>query len=311
MSAARSEPLKSSGPLFGRHRQLLAFLDAIGGHVHGVDFQKLLFLYCQEEPGAAIGYEFIPYKYGAFSFTCYADRRRLVERGLLVDASEDWQLTELGREIAGYSRDLHVSAFARRHRQLRGDALVAETYRRFPFYATRSEIAARVLCGDAVALQRIDEARRPATTAFALTTIGYEGRVLENYLNELLRAGITLLCDVRRNAISRKYGFSKSTLAKGAEGVGIQYEHLPELGIPSERRQSLADQADYDALFAHYVTESLPLHGASLEKIRGWIQSGERVALTCFERLPQQCHRHCVAEALEASVGNGIVAKHL
>jgi uncharacterized protein (DUF488 family) len=28
-------------------------------------------------------------------------------------------------------------------------------------------------------------------------------------------------------------------------------------------------------------------------------QSGEHAALTCDERLPEECHRHCVAEALE------------
>jgi len=35
------------------------------------------------------------------------------------------------------------------------------------------------------------------------------------------------------------------------------------------------------------------------------------VALTCFERLPQQCHRHCVAEALEHLGGAKLKAHHL
>jgi hypothetical protein len=181
---------------------------------------------------------------------------------------------------------------------------------RFPYYATRSEIAERVLHGDNVALQRI-EAARPALKSPAVSTIGYEGRTLESYLNELLRAGVTLLCDVRRNPISRKYGFSKGTLAKGCEGVGIRYEHLPELGIASEQRRSLETQADYDALFVEYERESLPKQGEALAKIRGWIRSEDRVALTCYERLPEQCHRHCVAEALERELGNGLAARHL
>ncbi len=295
--------------LFERQRQLLMLLDALGGRARNVDFQKLLFLYCQE-PGAGAGYEFVPYKYGAFSFTCYADRRKLVERGLLADDEQNWQLTDHGKAIAGQALDFQISAFAWGHRNLRGDALVAETYRRFPYYATRSEIAGSVLRGDTNALEQIEAARRVPTTA-ALSTIGYEGRTLESYLNEILRAGATLLCDVRRNPISRKYGFSKSTLAKACDGVGIRYEHVPELGIASEQRQNLETQADYNALFAVYERKSLPRQGDTLEKIRGWVRSGARVALTCYERLPQQCHRHCVAEALERRVGSGLAAVHL
>ena len=119
---------------------------------------------------------------------------------------------------------------------------------------------------------------------------------------------MTLLCDVRRNPLSRKYGFSKGTLSKACEGVGIQYEHLPELGIDSEERRDLKTQADYDALFAEYERRSLPQHTGALAQIRAWIKAGQRVALTCFELLPEQCHRHCVAEALESV---GIRATHL
>jgi uncharacterized protein (DUF488 family) len=111
--------------------------------------------------------------------------------------------------------------------------------------------------------------------------------------------------------LSRKYGFSKGTLSKVCEGVGIRYEHLPELGIASEQRQALHTQADYDALFAEYERESLPRQRAALDKIRGWVAAGERVALTCFERLLQECHRHYVAEALERIGGAKLTAHHL
>jgi hypothetical protein len=295
--------------LFERQRRLLTLLDALGGSVGFVDFQKLLFLYC-EEVASGRPYDFVPYKFGPFSFTSYADRRKLIERGLLTDDEGEWCLTAAGRTVVGGTQDFEVTAFTRQWQGTRGDALVAETYRRFPYYATRSEIAERVLKGDATALGRIETAR-PATRVAAVSTIGYEGRTLESYLNELLRAGVTLLCDVRRNPISRKYGFSKSTLARGCEGVGIRYEHLPELGIASDQRQSLESQADYDALFARYERKSLPQQGQALAKIQEWVRAGACVALTCYERLPQQCHRHCVAEAMERRVGNGLEAQHL
>lgn len=300
---------KATPILFDRQRQLLALLDAFGGTAGNLDFQKLLFLYCQE-PGSGSPYEFVPYRFGAFSFTSYADRRKLAERGFLVADEQQWQLTPEGRKAIGRTPDLLLVGFARKLGGTRGEALVAETYRRFPYYATRSEIAARVLHGDVAALARI-EAARPAAKPAAVSTIGYEGRTLERYLNELLRSGVTLLCDVRRNPISRKYGFSKGTLAKGCEGVGIRYEHLPELGIASEQRKSLETQADYDALFAEYERQSLPKQAAALVKIVTWVRSGERIALTCYELLPQQCHRHCVADALQNQFGKGFTAKHL
>jgi uncharacterized protein (DUF488 family) len=145
-----------------------------------------------------------------------------------------------------------------------------------------------------------------------LLTIGYEGKSLENYLNLLLRASVTVLCDVRRNPLSRKYGFAKSTLRQACDGVGIRYEHLPELGIDSAERRELNTQADYDALFAVYERESLPHQAAALAKIRGWIKAdGERVALTCYEAEPCQCHRHCVAEALERLGVGALIPQHL
>ena len=290
--------------LYSRQRLILGLLDAIGGNASNTDFQKLLFLYCKEPSSAhptdtAKGiYDFVPYRYGAFSFTSYADRRRLVDSGLLVDDDQQWVLTENGMQIADDNPDSSVREFAYRYRKLRGDALIADAYRRHPFYAIRSEIADQVLQDDQPTLDRI-ESTRPKATPSRLFTIGYEGRTLESYLNLLIREGTTLLCDVRRNAISRKYGFSKTTLERACSGVGIRYEHLPELGIESRRRRGLKTEADFKNLFETYEQTILPNQGDALEKIRAWLRSGEAVALTCFELEAGQCHRHCVANALE------------
>lgn len=297
--------------LFERQKRLLVLLNALGGRICNLDFQKLLFLYCKEVASSSPPYEFIPYKFGAFSFTSYADRRKLIEHQLIESDEQEWALTRLGQAaIKSVKIGDILPAFARKYQALRGEALVADTYRRYPYFATRSEIAARVLRGDAAALQRI-EAARTSEFLSSVSTIGYEGHTLESYLNLLLRSGVTLLCDVRRNPLSRKYGFSKSTLAKGCEGVGIRYEHLPDLGIASDRRQALATQADYDALFASYRRDDLPNMGAAIATLRTWVLAGARIALTCYEHLPQQCHRHCVAEALTKSLGVSDKTLHL
>ncbi len=290
--------------LYSRQRLLLGLPDAIGGDVSNTDFQKLLFLYCKELSSHQATetrrgpYDFVPYRFGAFSFTSYADRRRLVEWGLIADDDQQWVLTENGRQIARESGNSSIRSFAHRYRSVRGDALIADTYRRYPFYAIRSEIADQVLQDDRRTLDRI-ESTRPKTTLSRLFTIGYEGRSIEVYLNLLIRGGVTLLCDVRRNAISRKYGFSKTTLERACSGVGIRYEHLPELGIESWRRRGLKTEADFKGLFKTYERTILPNQGDSLEIIRTWVKSGESVALTCFELKAGQCHRHCVANALE------------
>lgn len=297
--------------LFDRQRLLLTLLDTMTAPVGHTDFQKLLLLYTQEwetEPS----YDFVPYKFGGFSFTSYADKRRLIERGLLEADDQHWALTDTGRMTARRERATvpRVARFCERYGELRGNKLIAEIYRRFPYYATRSEIADKVLT-NASDRARV-AAARPAQQPPGVLTIGYEGKSLERYLNQLLQGSVTLLCDVRRNPLSRKYGFSKSTLRNACEGVGIRYEHLPELGIASEERKGLVTQADYDELFAVYESESLPKQTVALAKIRHWIErEQQRVALTCFEGLPCQCHRHCVAEALAQLGGTALEPVHL
>lgn len=297
--------------LFGRQKCLLALLDALGGKVGNLDFQKMLFLYCQEA-GEKPPYDFVPFRFGGFSFTSYADKRRLIERNLLADEERTWKLTPTGKASGSIAPSvrLRMDAFVRRYAGLRGDSLVAATYRRYPYYAIRSEMAERVLAGDAAALLAI-AAKRPQAAKAGLCTIGYEGHTLESYLNRLIRHGVNTLCDVRRNPLSRKSGFSKGKLSNACVGVGIRYEHLPELGIASEHRQSLETQADYDALFDKYERESLQGQRRALEQIRERVQAGACVALTCYERLPAQCHRNCIAKALQREFGSAFAAKHL
>ena len=187
---------------------------------------------------------------------------------------------------------------------------MAEAYRRFPYYAIRSEIAERVLRGDQTTLCRIDAAR-PQPTPSALVTIGYEARSLERYLNLLLQSGVTLLCDVRRNAVSRKYGFSKSTLRDACANLGIRYEHLPDLGISSERRRTLKSRTDYTRLFKEYEQCHLPRQLEALANTIQWIRSGECVALTCYERDAENCHRSRVAVEIDRQICMPSPVRHL
>ena len=294
--------------LYSRQKLILTLLNTINEPVGSTDFQKLLFLFTHELEKKP-SYEFVPYKFGCFSFTSYADKRNLIKKGLLVDDSQCWGLTPKGKETAKANtvRLATMRRFCDSYGKLRGDALIADVYRRYPYYAIRSEIVDKVIDNEEEK-QRIKDAR-PPSHQMGLATIGYEGKTLERYLNQLLHAGVSILCDVRKNPLSRKYGFAKKTLATACKGVGIHYAHLPALGIASAARKELKTQADYDALFRVYERETLPFQQSALEQIQQWVDDGESVALTCYELLPEQCHRSRVARALEPKLG--ISSKHL
>jgi uncharacterized protein (DUF488 family) len=254
----------------------------------------------------------VPYKFGGFSFTSYADKRKLIERGLLLDDESSWKIAQPRKVEALVKPDRRRIAeqFVSRYSSLRGNELVAETYRRYPYYAIRSEIAEKLLVKEPKVLAAI-KAASPAQQPAGIVTVGYEGRTLEAYLNILIGNGVTRLCDVRRNSISRKYGFSKGTLSHACTAIGITYEHMSQLGVASEDRRELNTKADYDALFDAYRRDALPKQAEALAMIQERVTRGERVALTCFERLSEHCHRRCVAEELEKKLGKAYSPVHL
>ena len=277
-----------------RRRILLALLQAIGDGLQRVDFQKHLFLFTRAQRTPA--FDFIPYKFGCFSFIAESDRQILIEQGKLLDA-DGWirsRNTDFADSLNDHDR-VALIAHKRRFGQLRGADLVRYVYREYPYYAINSTIAAGLLTDEELA--RVQQAR-PKVSSVALLTIGYEGKSIEAYLNQLVEQNVDILCDVRRNPFSRKYGFSKRRLQQAVEGIGIAYRHYADLGIPSAKRKELNTQADYDRLFDYYEQEILPDGVSDLEDIMSLLENGKRVALTCFELHSQQCHRSRIAKAL-------------
>ena len=134
---------------------------------------------------------------------------------------------------------------------------------------------------------------------------------METYINKLIINDINILCDIRKNAYSQKYGFSKSQLEKACSGVGIQYIHIPQLGINSDQRQDLRSQKDYDILFDTYERTTLKDNQQALLYIRALIEKNKRIALTCFEANPKQCHRSRVAKHLMQLPDINYNLKHL
>jgi len=281
--------------MYKRHKILLALLGKFGGVLPNTEMQKLLFLLSEEFSVKA--YDFVPYKYGCFSFQSYADKRKLAEAGFLLAEDNEWRLGSKHAETPAdlTFSDLHsINALHAKFSALKGNDLIRYVYTKYPYYAIRSEIAGQVLSESEMA----SVARaRPVNDRTVLYTIGYEGKSLECYINCLIREDVRVLCDVRRNPLSMKYGFSKSTLKRAVEGIGIAYMHLPELGIESDKRKNLNGPDDYKDLFIEYGN-SLETKKSFISELESVIAANKRIALTCFEADPAFCHRTILAKRL-------------
>ncbi len=294
--------------LYNRQRLLLSLIQSFGGRLANIDLQKYLFLYtqiCQKEKS----YEFVPYKYGGFSFQSYADRRKLTELGFLSDA-ENWLLSDDTDYFSTLKSEeaRKLSLFVEKYKNLKGNNLVREVYIKFPYYATNSEIADSLLNDNE--LQKINDAL-PKENGMCFFTIGYEGTSFENYLNRLIKNNIVLLCDVRKNPISRKFGFSQKKLSETLENLGIKYAHLPNLGIVSNKRKTLNTKADYNKLFNEYEKTTLKNNNHALQELYNLLIENKRIAITCFEADVCMCHRGRIAKALQNMPNWNIETHHI
>lgn len=286
--------------MYYRRRLLLALLQALGGRVEKMRLHKLLLLYMKQRGEPA--YDFVPYRYGAFSFQANADLVACTTRGLVANHGKEWELLDQEDHSAALKPNDRalLRMVLERFGAMDRDSLVRDTYVRYPYTAIHSAMADRLL--NAAERRAVAEALPPDAPK-GLYTIGYEGLDLDAFLNKLIRARVAVLCDVRRNAYSMKYGFSRKQLAGACEGVGIRYEHLPELGIAKDERQELNSQADRDALFARYAKRTLPHTRSEQEHIAQLIAEHGRVAIMCFEHEQQCCHRGTLAQAVVRQPG--------
>lgn len=288
--------------LNNRKRIALAILEKMGGSVSAICMQKYLFIYTRI--GGEKLYDFVPYKYGCFSFQANQDLVSLSKNGYITTDQNDGiergyrlnfalnMMSVLDMFDAEIINKLYIE-----FGQMSQDELVAYTYRKWPYTAINSVIKDKLLNEED--LTRVLALKdRYVRTEPMLFTIGYEGFSLESYLRQLISNDVHVLCDVRKNAFSMKYGFSKSILQKACEGVGVKYIHIPELGIESEQRQALKTQNDYDVLFERYEKTTLLNNWKYLLEVNELISRYGRVCLTCFEKDPKQCHRTRIARAL-------------
>lgn len=133
----------------------------------------------------------------------------------------------------------------------------------------------------------------------AALALGYEKRTIDEVLDLLENHNVTLVADVRQNAVSRKPGFSKKRLSHALNEAGIGYVHLPDLGctrtMRAAKRDDVIDRDEYVAVYR----EHLRTHEDAYDHLVA-LASDERVAVLCMERRIEDCHRQVLVERLRS-----------
>lgn len=271
--------------LFNRHKVLLSTIEEL--NKAGINSRraivKSLFL-LKEEYNIANQmpfYHFFAYKQGPFSHLCFDDLRKLRDNNLIDQ--EETTITKEGKKILNEVGREHNHAIKTMLKSFPTEKKITDyVYQKYPEYTIKSEL--------------IEQKPKKAEPGFF--TIGYEGKDIDQFLNALVSNNIDLLIDIRRNPFSMNFIYIKDALMKKLKDVGIDYLHIPELGIESEERKNLNSKADYEELFAKY-RQTLSIKEVYINRI---IELGttKRIALLCFEADCNFCHRGEVAKVIKS-----------
>ncbi|MHB8380773.1 MAG: DUF488 domain-containing protein [Candidatus Binataceae bacterium] len=130
-----------------------------------------------------------------------------------------------------------------------------------------------------------------------LYTFGYEGLSIARFIQELSRVRIQRVIDVRELPLSRKRGFSKTSLSLALHASGIEYEHIRALGCPRPIRNRFKVDRDWE-VYKRGFTAHLSAQTSALNEVAE-TERAVRICLVCFEADFRVCHRSLVAVSLE------------
>jgi len=285
--------------VLNRQKAILCILKKAGRAVHRLELTKWCFLLSREMPskGGASFYQFVPYHYGPFSFCLYREADTMVAEQYLEEFdNKTWALA--GRSptpTRNLSRSItkDISNLVERFKNKSLQELIDYTYTRYPFFTVNSRQGRRMA--------------RPVAP-LAVYTAGYEGLLIDGFLNMLVQRGISRLIDVRNNPVSRRYGFHKTTLTRLCRSLDIDYVHVPELGINSQYRRNLRTLDDYQAIFTKYKVVTLKVEFNAIDKVTKLVKDKPSV-LVCMEADPAYCHRTLLAKHIADKTS--LPVKHL
>ncbi len=271
--------------LFNRHKVLLNTIEEL--NKVGINSRraivKSLFLLKEEHNIASQMpfYHFFAYKQGPFSHLCFDDLRKLRDNNLIDD--EETAITKAGEAVLNEVGREHNQTIKTMLKSFPNEKKITDyVYQKYPDYTIKSEL--------------IEQKPKKAEPGFF--TIGYEKKDIDQFLNALVSNNIDLLIDIRRNPFSMNFIYIKDALMRKLKDVGIDYLHIPELGIESDERKNLNTKDDYEELFIKY-RQTLPIKEVYINRI---IELGttKRIALLCFEADCNFCHRGEVAKVIKS-----------
>lgn len=133
-------------------------------------------------------------------------------------------------------------------------------------------------------------------------TLGYSGRKTEELIAALVANGVRTLVDIRQNPVSMyRPELSKNNLAKLMEEHGMNYQHLPQLGVPRDIRAMAIETGSRDVIWDWYDEHVIHEFFGISRNLHFFLNCVEHpVALMCTEIDPQECHRHRLSLALES-----------
>jgi uncharacterized protein (DUF488 family) len=138
-------------------------------------------------------------------------------------------------------------------------------------------------------------------------TIGYEQRNGEECIASLLEAGVDTLVDVRERPFSRKPDFRKAAIDDRCRAAGLAYESWPRLGSTAHQRKQLWETRDFRTFARRYRDFARRRRAAELDGLAG-LAARKTIALICYERAHEECHRSIVADLLADRLDATIVA---
>jgi uncharacterized protein (DUF488 family) len=248
-------------------------------------------------------YDFLPYHYGPFSFALYRELVGLRQNGYLTPEANRIEICremlgcieETTDELSETAREA-VATIMHRYGRLSQDALIADVYARYPWYAINSQLVNHDLTSS----------RKPDRASLAVYTTGYQEKSVDSFFNDVLTQGIDSIIDVRANPASRKYGFSGRRLSEISKKLGLSYYHLPNLGIPGSYRADLNGYDSYQRLLDLYEKRMLTTVEVDIKKV-GQLMRQKPSVLLCFEKDVRCCHRSRLAEAVSRKSGLQVI----
>ncbi len=220
--------------LLTRQKVLLALLEQVGHPLSATVFVKLVFLLRQETglQDDNTFYDFVPYRYGPFSFALYRELSSLRNQGYVVPgeeritlASGTWELTRRAIADLPAATCRAVATVAAGYGTKSQNSLLREVYAKYPWYAKRQRI-------------RWTSAGQPSQSFYGRDCgihHGIRGQVGRPLLRRPAAGRVfepSWMCAA--NPVSRKYGFAKRSLQEISPKLGLDY--FTPAGVGYSRR---------------------------------------------------------------------------